>query len=425
MRILLVTEDIPVPTPGGAGKHAVLLGNSLIAAGHEVELLGRVRAPGVEGNSDFAGPLHCNISLRGTGWQEHRFGAFLPGRRNHIGRRIWSAVRALGVERFDVIHYHGHHSAVGACVPASVNFVQTLHDQGSECITMTRFKNGQPCDAIDPRACASCATSRPNRLQTAISAAAVRRLRATSVKAFSKHETIFVSNFLERRFREHVQPTAALKSQVVHNFTDAAAMRQALAAATPPARATQRPVALVVGRIDRTKGMAALLAALSQALVERFQWRIVGDGPARRELEAEHKHKGIEFVGFLPQQRVYAETAAATVCVVPSLWEEAFGTTTLEALALGRPVFALRRGATPELARYGRYAGQLALSESIEELVAAIGAASVESAPRPTGVDDMADVLRRIPAIVDVYRRAAGSLRGSPEDVSAVSSSKP
>ena len=32
MKILLVTEDLPVNHLGGAGKHAVLLGNALIEA---------------------------------------------------------------------------------------------------------------------------------------------------------------------------------------------------------------------------------------------------------------------------------------------------------------------------------------------------------------------------------------------------------
>lgn len=404
MRILLVTEDIPVASPGGAGKHAVLLGNALIAAGHEVELLGRVRAPGVADNNDFLGKLHCMISLRGTGWQEHRFGAYLPGRRNHVGRRIWDTVNELGISRFDVIHYHGHNSAVGACAPEDINFAQTLHDQGSECITMTRFRNGEPCHAVDPRVCASCATLDPNRLQTALSAAAVRRLRATSAVAFAKHKTIFVSHFLARRFVENVQPTAPLKAYVIHNFTNVNGMRQVLAEPTTAMPRPARPVALVVGRIDRTKGMAALLEALPDALVERFQWRIAGDGPDRHALETAHKARGIEFTGFLPQHLIYAETAAAGVCIVPSVCEEACGTTILEALALGRPVFALRRGGTPELARYERYSGQLALSDSIVGLVESLHKFDANDRPRPSAVDDAGDVSRRLPEILEIYR---------------------
>ena len=58
--------------------------------------------------------------------------------------------------------------------------------------------------------------------------------------------------------------------------------------------------------------------------------------------------------------------------VVPSIWEEPCGTTILEGLALRKPVLALALGGTPELKRYERWDGQLALFDSMEELVGAL-----------------------------------------------------
>src|SRR2546425_11262992 len=93
---------------------------------------------------------------------------------------------------------------VGRYIPANVNFIQTRHDQGSECVMSSRFRNGQPCAETDARACAGCATATPNFLQREISAFAVRQYRQLTAEAFSRHKTIFVSDFLRRRFAQIV-----------------------------------------------------------------------------------------------------------------------------------------------------------------------------------------------------------------------------
>ncbi|MFA6262610.1 MAG: glycosyltransferase family 4 protein [Bacteroidia bacterium] len=409
MKILLVSEDLPVAHLGGAGKHAVLLGNTLAEAGHQVEMLGRLRAAGVVGNNDFDGPLHADIDLRGTGWQEYRFGAFLPGRREHAARRVWAAVRRLGVERFDVIHYHGHLNALGALVPAAVPFVQTLHDQGSECLMLTRFPDGAPCRATDARECAGCAAPRPNALQRWLSAAAVRRLRHRSALAFARHQTVFVSAFLRDRFVANAQPALPLRAQVVHNFTSAARLRAALA--TPLPAPEGKPVVLMVGRIDAAKGFGAFLDAVPDTLLQRWAWRVVGDGPQLPELRARHAPRGVQFAGFMAQADTYRETAAAAVCVVPSVWDEPCGTTLLEALALGRPTLALRRGGSAELAVYERFPGQLLLADDVAGLVARLAAVAPAAASIST-VDDGADVHRQLPALERIYRAAGHGQQG-------------
>jgi len=44
---------------------------------------------------------------------------------------------------------------------------------------------------------------------------------------------------------------------------------------------------------------------------------------------------------------------AADVCVVPSVWEEAFGLAALEAMARGKPVVATQVGGIPEIIQPG------------------------------------------------------------------------
>lgn len=399
MRILLVSEDLPVALLGGAGKHAVLLGNTLLEAGHHVEMLGRIRASDVEGNNGFAGVLHTDIDLAGTGWKEHVMGVFNPLRRLHMARRVWQAIQRRGLD-WDVIHYHGHFPMLGALVPAGINFVHTLHDQGSECITKIRFRDNQPCAERDPAACAACATPNPNALQTYVSAQAVRSLRDQARTAFTRHQAIFVSRFLETRFRQAIGP-APLRAHVIHNFIDAADMQQQLQAAASEAAVAERPRIFLAGRVDAAKGFAAFLDALTDVFVEQFEVTVAGDGPDLDALRTRHAPRGVRFLGWQPLPAVLRATVQADACVVPSVCEESCGTTILEALALGRPVYALARGGTPELAAYQQAPGQLRLFANMHELVAALET-TVRGAPA-CAVDTRADVRQRLPAILAVY----------------------
>jgi hypothetical protein len=84
------------------------------------------------------------------------------------------------------------------------------------------------------------------------------------------------------------------------------------------------------------------------------------------------------------------------------VWEEPCATTVLEALAFGKPTFALRRGGTPELAAYQRYANQLKLFDTMEELVAGLGAFDRE-VYRGAFDDFSGDVSYATTRILEVY----------------------
>jgi glycosyltransferase involved in cell wall biosynthesis len=92
---------------------------------------------------------------------------------------------------------------------------------------------------------------------------------------------------------------------------------------------------------------------------------------------------------------------------VPSLCEEACSTTVLEALALGKPVLALARGGTPELASYQHYPGQLQLARSMAELAEGLHAALAlpQGQPRPQALPERfgADAAVIVDRLVDLY----------------------
>jgi glycosyltransferase involved in cell wall biosynthesis len=56
----------------------------------------------------------------------------------------------------------------------------------------------------------------------------------------------------------------------------------------------------------------------------------------------------VHFVGALSRTEMPFALAAADIVVVPSLWDEPFGTIVVEAMAAGAPVIAYRSGGIPE-----------------------------------------------------------------------------
>ena len=406
MKILMVSEDVPGEQLGGLARHVVTLANALLAAGHEVELMGRSdRAhAGSAAEIGFDGRFIPGFDLRRVGWKETQLGFFNPAKRPWFAARVARAL-ARHAQDYDVIHYHGHLPLIGHYVDPALNFVQTRHDQGSECLTHLRFKDDAVCTATANRACAGCAHPAPGLLRTWLSGQAVARYRGETALAFARHKTIFVSDFLRRQFLRTVPGADLSRSRVIHNFID---LRKLAAAAvnSDAACVPRQGQVLVAGRIDTGKGFAEFLAAARGRLPRETQVLVVGDGPLRARLEAQHASEQVRFLGWRPNPYVAALTAASHVCVVPSVWEEPCGTTILEALALGRPCLALARGGTPELAEYASVPGQLALAASMDGLVsllAGVLALPATAQPRPGVASVGMDVFQALPRIVDFY----------------------
>ena len=115
---------------------------------------------------------------------------------------------------------------------------------------------------------------------------------------------------------------------------------------------------LQVAALAPHKSQRDLLRAARVALDRRadlgLRFWIVGEGPLRRELEAEHERLGlgdrVRFLGF--RDDVHDLVAAADLFCVSS-YLEGMGTSTLDAMAAGLPVVATRVGGIPEIVEDG------------------------------------------------------------------------
>jgi glycosyltransferase involved in cell wall biosynthesis len=119
--------------------------------------------------------------------------------------------------------------------------------------------------------------------------------------------------------------------------------------------APDRPLVVCCCRADAVKGVAFLLRAFNAAVrnlpLPRPVLVYIGDGPQRPELEeirnSLDSRDDIFFVGY--RADAASLLADATICVVPSLWQDAFPLGVLEAMAAGKPVIATSVGGIPEM----------------------------------------------------------------------------
>ncbi len=119
------------------------------------------------------------------------------------------------------------------------------------------------------------------------------------------------------------------------------------------------PRFVFVGRMCVEKGQRILLEAADRLRKEGRQFRIamIGDGPLRASLQASaaryELHETVEFLGWLPSERVKDEMLRARAVVLPS-FAEGLPIVLMEALALECPVISTPVAGIPELVEHGR-----------------------------------------------------------------------
>jgi glycosyltransferase involved in cell wall biosynthesis len=125
---------------------------------------------------------------------------------------------------------------------------------------------------------------------------------------------------------------------------------------------------IYVGRLSREKNIGKLRAVLRE--VPGVRLALVGDGPARRDLEKEYAGTRTVFTGVLQGDELATAFASADAFVFPST-TETLGMAMIEALASGLPVLAAKTGATGEVVSDGE-TGLLYDPDCDASLVAAV-----------------------------------------------------
>ena len=109
-----------------------------------------------------------------------------------------------------------------------------------------------------------------------------------------------------------------------------------------------------VGRLAPEKDIKTLLAvakSIPAEVNEQLHWLIVGDGPLRKELQAQAE-SNMTFTGYLNGEHLAEVYAASDLLVFPSP-TETFGNVVLESLASGTPVIGAKSGGVKNIIKAG------------------------------------------------------------------------
>lgn len=119
-------------------------------------------------------------------------------------------------------------------------------------------------------------------------------------------------------------------------------------------------VLLFSGRITKEKGITELIEAMNLLKdYPRIKLLVIGSSfygnadnknafARKLKQKAENIKNRIIFTGFIPYRNMPQYLKLADVAVIPSVWDDPFPTTVLEAQATGLPIISTRRGGIPE-----------------------------------------------------------------------------
>lgn len=114
------------------------------------------------------------------------------------------------------------------------------------------------------------------------------------------------------------------------------------------------------GRVNQDKGVIELIEAMnSLSRYQNIKLLIIGSSFFGNEVnednfikqlrtKAEPLKNRVIFTGFIPYAQMPNYLKMADVAVIPSVWDDPFPTTVLEAQAMGLPIITTRRGGIPE-----------------------------------------------------------------------------
>lgn len=170
---------------------------------------------------------------------------------------------------------------------------------------------------------------------------------------------------------------------------------------------------LYFGRLTEEKGIEVLLRALQR--MPDVPCKIVGTGPEEAALHlVGDRLPNVTFEGYQSGEALHRLIAGARVVAIPSIWNEVFCLSALEAMAFGKPVIGSDIGALPEVIR-DRQTGLLvppadvsAWCEAIERLMSdTLLATSLGRAGRAF-VEKEHNPERHYLHVMEIYQEAIG-----------------
>lgn len=364
----MVTTFYPPYNFGGDGMFVYRLSEELARRGHSVEVVHCIdayesvasgRRPSVGGF-----PTHANVTVHRL---KSRLGVMSPLITHQTGRsglKAGSLKRILDHGEFDVIHYHNM-SLIGAEALGYGSAIKlyTMHEHWLVCPTHVLWKfDKEPCEQ---KSCVACTIrqKRPPQLwrKTGYLDSMLEHVDAfIALSEFSrgKHEAM--------GFRTEA-PVTVIPPLIPHPALED----------TEPSE-PREPYFLYVGRLEKMKGVQALLGAFRR--YRGADLLIAGNGDYAGQLREQAKYlPHVHFLGSVPYDQLEALYRRALAALVPTIGYETFGIVMAEAFAHGTPAIVNDTGPLPEIACMSDAAIQYG---NEDELVAALEAMASDETMR-------------------------------------------
>lgn len=268
-----------------------------------------------------------------------------------LARDFASYVAAV---RPDVVHVHhlaGHcASLLGVARRAGLPVVYQAQDWWPICARVNLLHaHGHLCAGPSPLACARCVPL--TRLgPPPLASAALHQARRLWIRRQLRHVDVVLagSAFIARSYAEHRVLSARVPMRVVPYGIDIEPDTE------PPARAGRTRLSFgIVGALMAHKGVALCLDAFKRLPVGVADLHIWGSSDdasyVRRVSALADGRPDVHLHGAFAEADKASVLRSLDVLIVPSIGLESFGLVAREAMALGVPVMASRRGALVEL----------------------------------------------------------------------------
>jgi glycosyltransferase involved in cell wall biosynthesis len=362
LRFLHVTTFYPPYNFGGDAIYVWRLANALAADGHLVDVVHCADSYELlAGKRPLPAPLtaHPNVKVFGLRGAPRALASVAAHQTGFPLLRRAQIARVTTGKQYDVVHYHNISmfgpGVLGLEVARKEPIkLYTVLEYWLVCANHLLWKFGRR--ACESRQCLQCVirAKRPPQLWRYTS---LLDWLVSKVDRFLAPSRTVARIHAERGFRP---PMVCLPL-----FTEVPSVGEL---ATLP-RPFERPYFLFVGRLELLKGIDVLLAAWKR--IEGADLVIAGDGSQAARLKQQLSgNPHIHLLGYVAQPQLAELYFHARASIVPSLNEEPFGLTAIEALAHRTPVIAHRIGGPAEI--IDESGGGL-LYKNEDELVQALG----------------------------------------------------
>lgn len=323
----------------GAERYVFALSDALQEAGHEVIPFSMQHAHNVETpyssyfvpglDTDRLNLLHVPAYFARAFWSRSAY------------RNMHTLIQDV---RPDLVHVHNLYthlspSVLWAAKKEQIPVVATVHDYG---MISANYALWSGRESLYPNNLSFLDIARSKYIKHSFAATAALECIVRMQRMLRLYDSAIDRYIAVSEFVQEVLVASGIsreKIEVLHPFSEF----------DPSPRADIPHGFFYAGALDESKGVDILLEAFNGIDEPLY---IAGDGPLKERVLC---HPGVKYLGVLSSSEISIQLAHVRAAIIPSVWDEPFGLTALEAMLAGTPVIGSDRGGLKELLGAGEY----------------------------------------------------------------------